>query len=100
MQLAENLTNSLGITEYPINILELIRNYYSDRYYIHFTEFHDNADVVTNYYRPTDECIILINEKRYIPSLMKRLNFSLAHELGHIVLRHYDIIAETTSKDK
>lgn len=86
---ANTLTNKLRITNYPIIMLDLFAEHYADKYFIHYASFSDKADVVTNYCADFDECIIFINEKVVKPNLMKRLNFSLAHELGHLVLEHY-----------
>ncbi len=47
-----------------------------------------DADVVSYYDPDKKVCIMMVNEQRAF-RYPKRLNFSLAHELGHLVLKHY-----------
>jgi Zn-dependent peptidase ImmA (M78 family) len=88
-QKVDELYNKLDIQGYPIIMLDILEQHYSDKYLIHFAEFSEKAEVVTNYYPAYDECVIIINEKCRQDNLQKRLNFSLAHEFGHIVLKHH-----------
>ena len=94
-----NLTETLNINDYPIVMLDLFEKHFSDKYFIHYADFSPKAEVVSNYYPEFDECIILINNSVVRPNLMKRLNFSLAHELGHLVLRHHKYQNDVKNKE-
>ena len=50
-----------------------------------------NFDICINSYDELPEKIIVVNSNRVAPNLMKRLNFSFAHEIGHIELEHEKI---------
>ena len=75
--------------EYPVIMMNILQQHYSDKYLINYAEFSEKAEVVTNYYPAYDECVIHINEVYRQDRLQKRLNFSLAHEFGHLILQHH-----------
>jgi Zn-dependent peptidase ImmA (M78 family) len=65
---------------------------------------HKGVDAVTYYFSKTKEYFIGINEQgiRYPfqKSSDRRLNFTLAHEIGHIVLDHLVLPVEKTQEEK
>lgn len=83
------------IAEYPIKMPYIFKQFYGDKVVIKQLEVNGNADVIANYDPIHDITAIIINKKRTSPRLHKRLNFSLAHELGHIVLQHYKPYSNT-----
>lgn len=91
----QELHKQLHITEYPIKMPQLLKKFYSDKIIIKQIEILGSADVVANYDPIHDVTAIIINKSRTSPHLHKRLNFSLAHELGHISLKHYKFYAST-----
>lgn len=82
------LHHTYKIAEYPILTHRFIREYFAENIIIKTFPYNDNADIVTNYYPEFDKAIMLVNRRRITDRLHKRLNFSFAHELGHIVLKH------------
>jgi Zn-dependent peptidase ImmA (M78 family) len=56
-----------------------------------YVDFGQDGDVVTYYHPGKKVCVMLVNEQRAL-KFPKRLNFSLAHELGHLVLKHYEYL--------
>jgi Zn-dependent peptidase ImmA (M78 family) len=91
----QELHEQLKIAEYPVKMPALLKQFYSDKIIIKQVEFQGSADVVANYDPVHDVTAIIINKSRTSPRLHKRLNFSLAHELGHIALEHYKFYAST-----
>ncbi|MFZ5352778.1 MAG: ImmA/IrrE family metallo-endopeptidase [Bacillota bacterium] len=91
----KQLHNELGISQYPIKMPRLLRKHFSDRIIIKQLNINGNADMISNYDPIHDITAIIINKKRTSPQLHKRLNFSLAHELGHIALEHYKMYSNT-----
>jgi Zn-dependent peptidase ImmA (M78 family) len=89
------LHKQFKIAEYPIKMTHILKQFYSDKVVIKQLEVNGNADVIANYDPIHDITAIIINKKRTSPRLHKRLNFSLAHELGHIVLQHYKPYSNT-----
>lgn len=87
--------NDLNISKYPINMIDLIKNHYKDKIILcsfPIESEESDVDAITNYNDEYDKYVMVINQNRIKPSLMKRLNFSLAHEIGHIVLKHNEIV--------
>ncbi|HYE08740.1 MAG TPA: ImmA/IrrE family metallo-endopeptidase [Patescibacteria group bacterium] len=83
------LHKEFKIAEYPIKMPYIFKQFYGDKVVIKQLEVNGNADVIANYDPIHDITAIIINKTRTSARLHKRLNFSLAHELGHIVLQHY-----------
>ena len=84
----KELHQTFKIAEYPILTHKFIREHFAENIIIKTFPYNDNADIVTNYYPEHDKAIMLVNRRRITDRLHKRLNFSFAHELGHIVLKH------------
>jgi Zn-dependent peptidase ImmA (M78 family) len=91
----QEIHKQLQIAEYPIKMPQLLKKFYSDKIIIRQIDIQGSADVVANYDPIHDVTAIIINKNRTSPYLHKRLNFSLAHELGHILLKHYMFYAST-----
>lgn len=106
-----------GITSYPINIRDLIntlnsrgQNIQIDTYssYLSYKnllqekrglpslkhadiiDFFGSQDGATARINGTSLNIIFYNDKKAVPG---RINWTLAHELGHILLKHHDIMS-------
>lgn len=75
-----------------INAEEVLRNNYKDKCIIRYMDFgaSADADIVSFLHEKLDITVIIINSRRNTPLLKKRLNFSLAHEIGHIELGHFE----------
>lgn len=84
----KDLHQEYKIAEYPIYTHKFIKKHFAENIIIKTLPYNDNADIVTNYYPEYDKAIMLVNRRRITDKLHKRLNFSFAHELGHIVLKH------------
>lgn len=84
----KELHQNYKIAEYPILTHKFIREHFTENIVIKTYPYNDNADIVTNYYPEYDKSIMLVNRRRITEKLHKRLNFSFAHELGHIILNH------------
>lgn len=84
----KELHQTYKIAEYPIFAHKFIKAHFADNIIIKTFPYNDNADIVTNYYPEYDKAIMLVNRRRITDRLHKRLNFSFAHELGHIMLGH------------
>lgn len=84
----KELHQTYGIAEYPILTHKFIKSHFAEKIIIKTFPYNDNADIVTNYYPEYDKAIMLVNRRRITDRLHKRLNFSFAHELGHLVLNH------------
>lgn len=85
------LHKSLQIYRFPIRMPQIIRDHYRNKIIMKDMYLSDTVDVVSNYDEVHDLAVFVINRNRRTPSLFKRLNFSLAHELAHIELKHYKI---------
>ncbi len=75
-----------------INAEEILKNSYKDKCIIRYMDFgaSADADIVSYLHEKADLIVIIINSRRNTPLLKKRLNFSLAHEIGHIELGHFE----------
>jgi Zn-dependent peptidase ImmA (M78 family) len=91
----QELHKQFKIAEFPIKMPLIFKKYYGDKIIMKQVNIQGSADVVANYDPIHDVAAIIINKHRANPNLHKRLNFSLAHELGHIVLGHYKFYAST-----
>jgi Zn-dependent peptidase ImmA (M78 family) len=91
----QELHKQFNIAEFPIKMPQILKKFYGDKIVIKQVDIQGSADVVANYDSIHDVTAIIINKNRTSPHLHKRLNFSLAHELGHIVLGHYKFYAST-----
>jgi Zn-dependent peptidase ImmA (M78 family) len=89
------LHSQFKIAEFPIKMPKLLKEYYSESIIMKQVNIKGSADVVANYDPIHDVTAIIINKHRASPQLHKRLNFSLAHELGHIVLEHHKFYSGT-----
>lgn len=85
----DELQKLLNIQEYPIKMSKLIKQHYPDKIIFAQLSFHTGTDIVSNYDPVHGITVMTINKRRMLPNLYKRLNFTLAHELGHIALGHY-----------
>lgn len=69
-----------------------------------FDEMPDECDGFSDYIPDIDKHIIFINKKKAIYPFQfsnhRRLNFTLAHELGHIILGHNDIPSALKSEEE
>lgn len=93
------------IDQYPIMMKDIITRNFYDKCILGCLPFSDQADVdaVTKYDKENDLFVITVNMNMIRKTLMKRLNFTLAHELGHIVLDHESYFRgslDLTSKEK
>lgn len=70
---------------------DVIAQYFSHMCKLIYVDFGEDGDVVTYYHPGKKVCVMLVNEQRAL-KFPKRLNFSLAHELGHLVLKHYEYL--------
>lgn len=79
-----------------INAEEVIKNSYKDKCIIRYMDFgaSADADIVSYLHDKFDITVIIINSRRNTPLLKKRLNFSLAHEIGHIELGHFELLKD------
>jgi Zn-dependent peptidase ImmA (M78 family) len=90
--IVEDLHKQLNIKNYPIKMFDVFKLHYKDNVVIGAMNIDPekaDVDISSNYIEELDKYIMIINKDRIQPNLMKRLNFSLAHELGHIVLKHW-----------
>ena len=83
-----NLTIAFDIEEYPISMKNIILTRYIDKCILGCIPMNEDIDAVTEYDPVTGYYVIIVNRNRTVPKMLKRLNFTLAHELGHIVLEH------------
>lgn len=87
-----NTKSKITFNNYPLYSSCIIANNYRDKIIVCDYSFGNcDADIVTEYSSEYDMCVIVINNQRTTQSLLKRLNFSLAHEIGHIELNHAQI---------
>jgi Zn-dependent peptidase ImmA (M78 family) len=93
---AQELHKQFEIAEFPIKMPHILKKFYSDKIIVRQIDIQGSADVVANYDPIHDVTAIIINKNRTNPHMLKRLNFSLAHELGHIVLEHYKLYSRTS----
>lgn len=91
----QELHKQFKIAEFPIKMPQIFKQHYSDKIIMKQMNIQGGADVIANYDPIHDVAAIIINKHRANPNLYKRLNFSLAHELGHIVLGHHKFYAST-----
>lgn len=96
---AQELHKQFKIAEFPIKMPQLLKQFYSDKIIVKQLSIQGSVDVVANYDSIHDITAIIINKHRTSPKLYKRLNFSLAHELGHVVLEHYKFYASTSKTE-
>lgn len=85
---ADDLRQQLGLTEYPIKAGEIIKTHFHDKILLAYYPMRGDSDAFTYYHQDLDMYLIIINKDRTTKKWLKRLNFSLAHELGHIILDH------------
>lgn len=78
--------------EYGIQVVKVVRG------------LPDKLDASTHYDKKTGHYAVLINRSRFSYPFQKssdrRLNFTLAHEIGHIVLEHLILNCKSGSNDK
>lgn len=93
----QQIISDYNIKKWPINTVKLIRHIKKKGLinldYMTIPGLSENFDAVARYFTTIDCYLIQINEdktKRYpwISSRDRRLNFTIAHELGHIFLDH------------
>jgi Zn-dependent peptidase ImmA (M78 family) len=85
-----SLRKTLSIDKYPIIMQDLLLEKFKSRFILRYLDLSYNIDAVSEYYFEKNICLVIINSNKVKPNLMKRLNFSLAHELGHYTLEHFN----------
>ena len=93
----QEFLDSLGIAQWPIDCVKLLSGMRdSDKYRIRIgyagEEVSDGLDAATNYVQRLGMYQIVLSRSKirypYRKSSDRRLNFTIAHEIGHIVLEH------------
>jgi Zn-dependent peptidase ImmA (M78 family) len=103
------LTDLLGLKDshWPIDcmkILDLLKDMQFIPFAYKFIDMSDDCDGAARYFPEHDVYMILINKNKvkypYKSSQDRRLNFTIAHELGHIALGHVLNTAKKTQEEK
>ena len=97
------------IHKWPLDCVVLLRQMqqsgkYGIKKIASLKNFPEGIDAATQYYSKTKEYSILFNVQKlrypFQRSSDRRLNFTIAHEIGHIVLEHLIFPIEKTDKEK
>ncbi len=84
----DHLNQIFQIEEYPIYTKNIIKTFFKDNCILGCMPMSNKTDAVTEYDPDNGIYVIVVNKNKTDKSMLKRLNFTLAHELGHIVLKH------------
>ena len=84
----DELNSRFQIDNYPIYMKNIIETYYNNRCILGCIPMDHKIDAVTNYDPVSGYYVITVNHNKTSLNMRRRLNFTLAHELGHIVLDH------------
>ena len=95
----EQFISEYSIEKWPIDCVELIKRIENEKHIklqiISTIILKEHEDAKTIYVPDINTFLIAVNKKKihypYITSQDRRLNFTLAHELGHIYLKHNDL---------
>jgi Zn-dependent peptidase ImmA (M78 family) len=95
-----SLRKYLEIKSYPIMMEDLLKKHFYSRCLIRYLPLPDSIDAVSEYHQELKKLVIVINSFKTKGFMRKRLNFSLAHELGHLVLEHYNEFKDNPPNDR
>ncbi|MEG6614129.1 ImmA/IrrE family metallo-endopeptidase [Pseudoclostridium thermosuccinogenes] len=94
------LRKRLKIKRYPIIMQKLILQEFHNKCLLRYLYLSDSIDAVSVVDPKSNLCVIIVNANKVKKHLLKRLNFSLAHELGHYILGHHRYFSNNITSEK